>query len=677
MAECGLACVAMIAAYFGGGADLASLRRKHGGSSRGVTLQSVIGLCEGVSLAARPVRCNLADLRRLRLPCVLHWKFNHFVVLKRVSARRLLIHDPARGRVHATLEEADRHFTGVALELEPTTSFRKDKRVRSLRLRDILVIEQGFLSSASVALLLALLAELLLLVMPIYLQTVIDQVLMRGDHQMLSTLVLGFGILVVFQLLTGAMRQLTFQFLSQTTVFNLSSRVLRHLIHLPVAYFRSRRLGDIQQRMQSLTQIQTFVTRSAPALVLDALFLILVTVLMFAYAPRLTLLVAAVAGIYAGWRILIFAASLEQSNKAVQAEAAAQTHLLESLRSAQTIKMLRGERQRLVDWQNLIVQRINSQIRLGNLQAADGVVHQGLFQGLHLAMVYLLAKMTIEGQMSIGTVSAFVTYSGMFAARAVGIVNRVFEFFLLRVPLDRLADIVFNERESCTIVENGMHAFSGALRARKLTLSYPGNEPAVLEDCSFAVGQGDFVAIRGQSGSGKSTLLRILAGIEQPTSGRLYYDCLPASNWPTDIVRKQIATVFQDDTLLAGSIGENIALFQHTIDRDRMLRSAEMAAIDADIEALPMGYETLIGDLGAALSTGQVQRVLVARALYRQPRLLLLDEFTSGLDETTEKMVLASLVRLPVTRIVVTHSAAVMRAADRVYELSEKRLTLL
>jgi ATP-binding cassette subfamily B protein RaxB len=304
MAECGLACVAMIAAYFGGGADLASLRRKHGGSTRGVTLQSVIGLCEGVSLAARPVRCDLADLRRLRLPCVLHWKFNHFVVLKRVSARRLLIHDPARGRVRATLDEADRYFTGVALELEPTTSFHKDKRVRSLRLRDILVIEQGFLSSASVALLLALLAELLLLVMPIYLQTVIDQVLMRGDHQMLPTLVFGFGILVVFQLLTGAMRQLTFQFLSQTTVFNLSSRVLRHLIHLPVAYFRSRRLGDIQQRMQSLTQLQTFVTRSAPALVLDTLFLILVTVLMFAYTPRLTLLVAAVAGIYALWRIL-------------------------------------------------------------------------------------------------------------------------------------------------------------------------------------------------------------------------------------------------------------------------------------------------------------------------------------------------------------------------------------
>jgi ATP-binding cassette subfamily B protein RaxB len=207
-----------------------------------------------------------------------------------------------------------------------------------------------------------------------------------------------------------------------------------------------------------------------------------------------------------------------------------------------------------------------------------------------------------------------------------------------------------------------------------LTFAYAGDDEPVLNDCSIDAGSGEFVVVRGRSGSGKSTLLRLLAGLEMPSAGTVYFDGRPATDWPLSERRGWIATVFQDDALVSGSIAENIALFDPEFDRQRMQRAARHAVIDGEIEAMPMAYETRIGDLGSALSAGQIQRILLARALYREPRVLLLDEFTSGLDENTERLVVASIARLRATRIVVTHSTVVTRAADRIFELSGRRL---
>lgn len=661
----------MLAAYFGNGEDLAGLRRRCGVSLTGATLDAVMRACSSVQLSTRAVRCRLSELRRLRTPCILHWELNHFVVLRKVAGDGLVIHDPAQGRVHAPMNAADRKFTGIALEVTPAPGFRREKPLRQLHLGDLLSIDRTFLGSVSAVLLFAFLSELMLLAMPLYLQTVIDQVLIRGDQPLLNTLVMAFGLLLAFQLLASAMRQLTTQFLSQATVFRLASRVLRHLLHLPVAWFRARRLGDIQQRMQSLATIQAFITQSAPTLAVDTVFLVIVSGLMFAYAPALTLGAMAVAGLYVLWRLAIFRATLEQANTVVRAEAAAQTHLLESLRAAQSIRMLAGETRRTAEWQNLFVRRVNAQIRMGNLQIADGTIRQALFQALHLGVVFLLAQEVMTGNMSIGSLSAFVAYTGMFVTRVGGIINRLFEYRLLRVPLDRLADLVFHEAESAGEAAEYSGTFNGALRSRDLAFTYAGSERPIFQNVSFEVSSGDFIVIRGRSGSGKSTLLRVLAAMEKPTSGTLCYDGRPAADWPPAMIRRGIATVFQDDAPLSGSIAANIALFDPAPDRERIREAAACAMIDAEIEALPMGYETLVGDLGSALSTGQLQRILFARAVYRRPRLLLLDEFTSGLDEENERQVIASLLRLPATRIVVTHSLLVMRAADRVLDLGD------
>jgi ATP-binding cassette subfamily B protein RaxB len=673
-ADCGLACIAMIAAYFGNNVDLAGLRRRFGASLAGTGLVNLIRTAESLHLSTRAVRCRLSELARLPQPCILHWGFDHFVVLRKVRRSYLLIHDPAGGVLRVSIAEADAKFTGVALELTPGERFARRKPARRLRLTDLIVVDSEFGRGMSSALALAVVSELLLLATPFYLQAVIDQVLMRGDQQLLNTLALGFALLAAFQLVASALRQLTFQFLSQSTMFSLSSRVLRHLMHLSVSWFRARRTGDIQQRMQSLAGIQTFVTQSAPALVLDCIFLVIVVALMLVYAPALALIAGVATGAYVLWRVLAFPLMFELTNKVVRAEAAVQSHLLESLRGMQSIKMCAGETYRITDWRNLLAHRINTQICAGNLGIIDSALHHGVFQGLHILIVFLLAQRVQAGEMSVGTLSAFVAYSGMFVTRAGGITNRIFEYHLLQVPLGRLEDIVFNDLKAPDCLEVGHARLTGNLRASEVAFSYPGADSAVLDNVTFDVARGELIAIHGHSGGGKSTLLRLLGGIEQPAAGKLCYDGKPVTDWPQGSLRRDIATVFNDDVLLSGSIADNIALFDPERDDQRIHEVAALAAVGGAVEALPMGYETPIGDLGSILSTGQVQRILFARALYRRPSLLLLDEFTSALDADTEWRVLQSLLRLRITRIVVSHSSFVLRAADRVYELRDGRL---
>ena len=672
--ECGLACVAMIAAYFGLPTDLACLRRKHEVSLKGATLAGISSCCMELGLSTRAVRCDVRELGKLRTPCILHWRFNHFVVLKSVKEDRVVVHDPARGAVSEPSSVVSDAFTGIALEVSSAPRFRRAKPPIRLKLRNLISSDSRLRRQFLAGLLLALICEILLLTTPFYLQVVIDQVLAKGDSRLLTTLATVFSTLLVIHVLANVMRQLTFHYLSHVTVFDLTTRVLHRLLQLPIRFFRSRELGDIQHRVQSLNRIQSFVVQSIPALILDSVFVVLITALMTLYEPRLTLLMVVTLGLWCCWRVLIFSLSLRLSSDIAQAESSVQTHFLETLRAVQSIKITNGESQRESEWRNLFVSATNARIRIGNLHVVDGAVRQFLFQGARIATVYLLALRGLDGQISIGMISAYVAYLGMFTTRGCGIVDRILEYRLLEVPLDRLADIVFSEEESCGS-ECGDHPL-GDIELRHVSFSYSRDEPEILKDCSVNIHESGLTAIVGPSGVGKSTLLQLIAGHETISSGEFLISGRPVHHWHPHNLRSQMAVVFQDDRLLKGSVAENIALFDSCLDTTRIRKVAAMACIADDIESLPMGYETRIGDLGSSLSRGQVQRILLARAYYRRPTLLLLDEATSGLDYALEKEVISGLCELPATRLVVTHSDLMLQAADTVLWLHEGRLLL-
>ncbi|HNP62713.1 MAG TPA: peptidase domain-containing ABC transporter [Woeseiaceae bacterium] len=670
--ECGLACVAMLAGYYGIAADLGLLRRQHEVSLKGATLASIDRCCRELGLATRAIRCGFRELNKLKKPCILHWRFNHFVVLKSVGPRGLTLFDPARGIVTESEAVAREAFTGIALEVSPKTRIQHAVVPRQLGLVNLVARGTGLGQKFLAGFLLALICELLLLTSPFYLQIVIDEVLARGDRVLLNVVAIAFAVLMLLQLLANTMRQLTFLFLGHVTSFDITARVLHRLFRLPIRFFRSRELGDIQHRIQSLHFIQSFIVQGIPALLLDAIFVVMICSLLVLYEARLTLLMLFALVLWCVWRAIILLQSLRLSNDIAQSESSVQTHFLESLRAVQSIKVGNGESQREMEWQNLFANATNARIRLGTLQTADNAVRTFLFQGARIIAIYWLARRGLMQQMTIGAISAYVAYLGMFTTRCAGIVDRVLEYRLLDVPLGRLSDVIFAEEERDTGCE--VRSPIGQIELKNVSFAYSRDDPPILNRCSALFRESALTVIAGPSGCGKSTLLQTIAGNETPGEGEILIGGKPAAQLNLKSLRSNMATVFQDDVLLKGSVAENIAVFSNDIDMQRVRVAASAACIAKELESLPMAYETRIGDLSSSLSCGQVQRVLLARAFYRRPSLLLLDEASSGLDAAVERRVIASIKRLPATKILVSHSDLVLQAADEVLWLHNGRL---
>ncbi len=672
--ECGLACIAMIASFHGHKNDLSELRRRFSLSMRGAKLNDLMDIAEQLNLSSRAMRYELEELQQLRTPCILHWGFNHFVVLKAATKRGLHIHDPARGSLRISLEEGERLFTGVALELIPTKEFKRKSIGANLKLSQLVIFDRAFFSSFSVGFMLSLLGELFLLTTPFYLQIVIDEVLLKGDRNLLNTVAFAFGLIVLFQVISGALRQLTFQFLSQTLSFDISARVFHRLMNLPISYFQKRELGDIQHRVQSINQIQMFISQVAPRLLLDIIFSILIIIIMLAYEPILTVIILLAVALYVVFRIMTYGWVLRAAGDLIIAEADNQTELLETLRAIPTLKMMAVEPMRESRWHNSIARKVNAYIRTGNLMILNQSVSVLIFQGLRVLMIYMAAKFVMEGNITVGMISAFMSYYGMFTGRVQGMIDSVIQLKLLVVPLSRLSDIAFAETERGGNDGGRTPNFGGHVSIQNGYFKYGKTDKFVLNHVNFEAKPGQFVAIIGSSGSGKSTLLRVIAGLQILSNGKLKFDERDSLTWNIKTLRKQIGMVLQEDTLLKGSIAENIALFDENIDMQAVKEAATLASISTEIEAFPMGYESSVGDMGSTLSGGQKQRVLLARALYKKPKLLLLDEATSHLDGDNEKIIQQSLNNLNITRIVVAHNDTTIEGADVTYLMNENRL---
>jgi ATP-binding cassette subfamily B protein RaxB len=342
-----------------------------------------------------------------------------------------------------------------------------------------------------------------------------------------------------------------------------------------------------------------------------------------------------------------------------------QTRFLETVRAAQTIKVAGRELQREALQRNAIAESINADIRLGNLEIGYGATKQVIWGATDVLVVFLAAQAIMRSDLTVGMLIAFIAYKQQFTTRVTALIETVISWRLLDVHLDRIADIALQPRE--THIDEGGHEgeIQGSVEARGVAFRYAPGEPEVIADIDLRVASGELIAITGPSGCGKSTLLKILTGLYAPTAGEVLIDGRGLWTWNLASLRRQIGVVMQDDQLLQGSIAENIAGFDECIDMRRVAEAARLAQIHEEVSRMPMGYQSLVGDMGSALSGGQKQRVMIARALYRKPKILILDEGTSHLDVETERAVTAALSGLAITRIVVAHRPETVRAADR------------
>lgn len=676
-AECALACLAMVASFHGQRCDLAELRGRFSLSLKGATMADLVRMADQLGLASRALRAEPEHLAQLQLPCILHWDFKHFVVLAEVRGERALLHDPVAGQRWITLAELSRHFTGVVLELRPGADFAPKPAPPKVRWQQLLGRITGLKRSLAQILALALALELLVLLSPFFMQWVVDGVLVSADHDLLVTLGLGFGLLVLLQVAIGALRSWAVLQLSASLNLQWLSNVFTHLLRLPLAWFEKRHLGDILSRFGSVQQMQQTLTTHFIEALLDGLMVLITLVMMWIYSPRLALVALAAVLAYGLLRWVYFRPLRLASEEALVHEARQTSHFLESLRGAQAVKLFNAQADRSARFANLVVETMNAQLGTHRLELGMGVANKLLFGLERVIIIWLGALLVLDRQLSVGMLFAFMAYKEQFSLRISALIDKAVSLKMLGLQGERLADIVLTApepqmNEGAALPRPVEQA--AALELREVSFRYADGEPEVISGCSLRIEAGESVAIVGPSGCGKTTLLKLMLGIHAPQSGEIRLGQQALSQIGLQDWRARIGTVMQDDQLFAGSIADNISFFDPEADAAWIERCAVLACVHEDIVAMPMAYESLIGDMGSSLSGGQRQRVLLARALYKKPAFLFLDEATSALDVERERQVNASLRQLPLTRIVIAHRPETIAAAQRVITLQQGRV---
>lgn len=670
-AECGLASLAMVASFHGYQSDLVSLRQRFSISLEGATLLDIMQFAEKLALSSRPLRIELEDLDALQTPCILHWDMNHFVVLKKTNDKRIVIHDPASGEKTLTFEEASKHFTGIALELTPTKSFEKQETKPTLRFSDFWSRISGLKQSLILIFTLSMLLQVFTLAAPYYIQLVIDDVILTSDTSLLTVLAVGFLLVMVFEIATNALRGFTLLHFGNQMNIQLGANLFHHLVRLPLSYFEKRHMGDVVSRFGSLQEVKRLLTTGVIEAIIDGLMAIITLAMIFFYSPTLSVVVLVAVLVYAGVRIAMYKPFRTISEQEIMARAEENSNFMETVRGIQTIKLFGSEVKREGQWQNRYANAINQNIRLGNYKIGYDAINRALFGIENIIVVYLAAHLVIEGGFSTGMLFAFMSYKRQFMEKTANLIEKLIEFKMLGLHFERIADIAMTEKEDLQPELVKQHKIEGNIEVKNLCFAYSDATPNVLNNLSLYIKAGESVAITGPSGCGKSTLLKVMLGLNAAKSGEVLIDGIPLDKIGARQYRQQIAVVMQDDELLSGSVADNIAFFDTQLDMERVLYCAELAAIHNDISSMPMGYDSLIGDMGSSLSGGQKQRIILARALYKQPKILFMDEATSHLDTSLESDINTAVSHLDITRVIIAHRKETIASANREIELDK------
>lgn len=670
--ECGLACVTMALAHFGTSTDLATLRHRHGAMPQGMTVIDIVRVAADENLSTRALRLGVHEIRQLKLPCILHWDMSHFVVLSEVRNHHAVILDPAFGERLVDEAEFSRHFTGVAIEVWPSSQFEPRQEAQAISIRKLIGRVSGIWTTLWRVIAVSLGLEVLALLAPLFMQWIVDHVVVSNDVQLLTTLGVGFMLVLLLEQFFTVIRSWMVLRVGTQLRVQWRSNVLAHLVRLPLDYFARRHLGDVMSRYESIDNIQKVLTSAFVEVVLDGLMVVLTLTLMLLYSPMMTAIAVGSVLLYVLVRLAWYGPLRAATAEHIVRSAVESSYLLETIRGMRTIRLFARHAERLASWQGLMVADVNAQLQIDKLNIFYRVVRRTLSGSFTLMLLWLGAHSVLSGQLSVGMLLAFLAYRGQFDSRFTELVNKYFDLRMLGLDAQRLADIVLTPQEA----ERGSalprnEVLPPTIEFKDVHFRYANGGPTILAGLNLRIEAGTAVAIAGASGCGKTTLVNLLLGVYKPQQGEILIDGVPLERVGLGAWRSRIGTVMQDDSLFAGSIAENISFFDPQIDRARIERCAQFAAVHEDIASMPMGYETLVGDMGSSLSGGQRQRVLLARALYRLPKVLVLDEATSHLDLQREAQVGQAVARMRLTRVVVAHRPQTLALVDRVIELAE------
>lgn len=670
--ECGAACLAMILTYFGRTTGVAECREYVGVGRDGISAATLVNAARVYGLRAKAYSLEPANLRYVPLPAIVHWDFNHFVVLERWSSKKVEIVDPASGRRRLTADEFDASFTGVVLTFEPGVQFeRRSAADRSAWRRYLLpyvLRTPGLLIQVLVA---SLLLQILGLALPVFTKVLVDQVLPFQIDDVMPILGIGLVILVLTQMVTSYLRAALLIYLQGRIDTQMMLGFFEHLLTLPFRFFEQRADGDLLMRLGSNRLIREMLTSQSISVVLDTILVLGYLAILLVQDPSFGLLVLALGLL----QVTLLLGTMRRVHSLMQqdlaAEAESHSYLVEALTGIATLKASGAEDHALDHWSNLFFSQLNVSLRRSHLSAVIDTAITTLQTLSPLVLLWVGAVHVLDGTMSLGTMLALNALAAAFLKPLASLISNGQRLQLVGAQLERLVDVLEAEPEQDRGLAQPAPRLTGDIELRNVSFRYDPNAPLVLRDISFTVEPGQKIALVGRSGSGKSTLAKILLGLYVPTEGEILYDSMSLRGIDRRGLRSQFGVVLQESFLFSGSIRQNIAFNDPTLPLQQVKEAARLAGIHDEVLRMPMGYETLVAEGGSGLSGGQRQRLALARALAHQPTILVLDEATSHLDTVIESVVERNLGQQACTRIVIAHRLSTIRNADVILVLHE------
>lgn len=677
--ECGAACLAMILSYYHRKTRVTEIREICNMGRDGMTAHDIVqtGRDYGFNVRAYSVQ-DLDDIRFLRVPAILHWKFNHFVVLERWLKRRAVILDPAIGRLSISRQDFEHNFTGIILVFEPRGEFMRTRNGREKMhgwefLKSLMKLPGVTHIGAQIAAA-SLLLQVFGLLPPILTQIFVDTII---PYQVIDlTAIISYSLLLV------VVTNFCLSFLRGSLLIHLQAKLdsqlmmgfFEHLLSLPFRFFQERASGDLLMRLGSNAMIREVITSQSLSILLDGGMVIVFLSILTVRAPLYGALTIAL-GLSQILILLVTTGKIQNLIRLdLEAQSVSHSFLVEAIKGIATVKTTSSEAQTFNHWANLFVNQLNITVRRNYLTMTTGHLLSIFRYGAPLLLLLIGAQQAIQGYLSLGTMLALNSLAIACLNPLVSFVTACQQLLLVRAHLERILDVLEAQPEFDENVSR-KHPFAGGqIELRNIHFSYSASGPKALRNISIRILPGQKVALVGQTGSGKTTLGMLLLGLYQPTEGEVLYDGIPLTDLNRQKLRRQFGVILQDAFLFNRSIRQNIASTNPDISLNAVIEAAQIAGIHEEILNMPMGYETMVGEGGFSLSGGQRQRLSIARALVNKPTVLLMDEATNHLDSITEKQIEKNLKDLHCTRIVITHRINTVADADLILVLDKGQI---
>jgi ATP-binding cassette subfamily B protein RaxB len=667
--ECGLACLSMVLHRHGHHVSLDDLRSFAGPFPQGMTVADISDVAERKGLVCRPLRVEIDELNQLMLPAILHWDMDHFVVLERVRRKGATLLDPARGRIEVRRHELSKHFTGVAIELLKGPNLQRQAERKPLKITSLIGPVFGLRRALINLGLLSLGLEVIALASPQAFQVIIDRVLADGDKGLLPVVIIALTMLAALQIFFTWIRSWSIVWMSSQINIGWSSGLFSRLLRLPSGYFQTRTLGDINSRFGSLYSIQQSISTQLVAGVLDGMMSVATGIMLFIYSPLLAAFTLCAALAYIAIRLAYVKRLRLSTVSSLIEDARRQSLLLESIRGAQTLKLFGKTAWQASRYANRAAAAAGASAMVQRTTLTYNALGGVALSAARVGSLAFGATLVLSGKFTAGMLVAYASYAEQFVGRLTSLVEYATQLSLLRSQAERVADIALASPEKEPAVPRAAPEGPLEIELRDVSFRYAENQPWVLNRANLVVPSGKMTAITGPSGCGKSTIAKLMMGLLEPINGDILFNGVSIRDIGPTKVRRVFGCVMQDDILFQGTLRDNITLFEEKDGQDRVHEVARLACIQDDIIRMPMGYRTMVGDMGSSLSGGQRQRMMLARALYRLPSAVILDEAGSHLDSETENRINMGLKSLGLTIVQIAHRRETVDSADHVLAL--------